>query len=234
MKNFTKNHFKLSSVVILLMLTLLNACKKEDTVDTSIAYFRVTNASPTLSTYNVYLNGTQINPSALPFAGSVAYNARSTGSYNLKFTSASSTTTLLSKDFSINASTYNTIYLINKTNALDIFTAVDDLSVTSATKAYIRFINLSPDASAMDLVNTGTTNTTLFTGKTYKTATGFLAIDGGVYSLDAKETTGGAVRTSLSAFTFTAGYHYDIIYGGLIAPANDTERPVNLQAILIK
>lgn len=234
MKNFTKNTFKLSFTIILLLLTILSACKKEATTSTTIAYFRVLNTSPTLNTYNVYLNGSQVNPAALPFAGGISYNARATGTYNFKFTTASNTTTLLSKDVSLNVGTYHSVYLINKPDALDIFTTTDDLTVPTATKAFIRFINLSPDAPTMDLVRTGTTSTTLFSGKAFKTATDFSAIDGGTYSFDAKETTGGSIKTSLSSFNFMAGYHYDVIYGGLVTQANDTERPVSLQAFLIK
>ncbi|RZK20285.1 MAG: DUF4397 domain-containing protein [Pedobacter sp.] len=34
--------------------------------------------------------------------------------------------------------------------------------------------------------------------------------------------------------TLTAGYHYDIICGGLVSPANDTERAINLVAVMLK
>lgn len=234
MKNLTKNNFKISSLLILMLFTLFSACKKEETTDTTVSSLRVVNGSPALSTYNVYLNGSQINPAALPFAGSISYSSHAAGAYNLKFTTGSTTASLLSKDLTLNQSAYQSFYLINRPAALDGFTVGDDLSIPSTDKAYVRFINLSPDAPTMDLVKTGTTTATWFTGRAFKTASGFLAVDGGTYALDAKETTGGTVKTSLSSVTFTAGYHYDIIYGGLVTPANDTERPVSLQALLIK
>ncbi|SER73945.1 DUF4397 domain-containing protein [Pedobacter rhizosphaerae] len=231
MKNSTLKNFKFLSLTLMFLITL-SACKKDE-VSTTISYLRTVNASPTLATYNIYLNGSVINSAAIPYAGSVAYTAREAGSYSLKFTTASSTENLLTKTVSLSPNMYQSFFLINKGTSLDGLTVSDDLSVPATDKAYIRFINLSPDAPAMDLIKNGAT-TALFTNKTYKTATAFVQVDAGSYTLDAKETSGGAVKASLTGFTFVAGYHYDVIYGGLVTPADDTQRPVNLQAVTIK
>jgi hypothetical protein len=233
MKNFTPSYFKPLTLFVLIAFTALTSCKKTETADPTISYIRVINTSPSLATYNAYFNGTIVNSAALPFGGSTSYYSYTAGSYSLKFTTASSTESLLTKTIALSASTYYSSYLINKPAALDIYTIGDDLSLPVTDKAYIRFINLSPDAPALDLAKTSAT-TTLITNKAYKSASGFIAVDAGTYSLDAKETSSGTVKTSLASTSFLAGYHYDIICGGLVTPANDTERPLNLQAILIK
>ncbi|TCD12656.1 DUF4397 domain-containing protein [Pedobacter frigidisoli] len=231
MKNFTLKNFSYFTVILFFLATTLS-CKKEET-DTTISYLRVINASPTSATYNAYFNGTMLNTVALPYAGAVAYSSYSAGSYNINFTTASSAVSLFTKTISLNQNTSYSFYLINKLGALDGLTIGDDLSTPSLDKAYIRFINLSPDAPALDLAKSAAT-TSLITNKAYKSASGFIAVDAGTYALDAKDSNLGAVKTSLASTTFVAGYHYDIICGGLITPANDTERPLNLQAILIK
>jgi hypothetical protein len=233
MKNFTPFYFRPLTLLVLIAFTALTSCKKTETADPTISYLRVINASPSLATYNAYFNGNIVNSAALPFGGSAAYTSYSAGSYSLKFTTASSTESLLTKTIALSASTYYSSYLINKPAALDIYTIGDDLSLPATDKAYIRFINLSPDAPALDLAKASAT-TTLFTNKAYKSASGFIAVDAGTYSLDAKETSSGTIKTSLTGTSFIAGYHYDIICGGLVTPANDTERPLSLQAILIK
>lgn len=232
MKNFTPFKLKFAPLFVLVIFTVLASCKKEET-DTSISYHRVINASPSLATYNAYFNGAMVNSAALPYGGSAAYASYSPGSYSLKFTTASSAESLLTKTISLGASTYYSTYLINKPAALDTYTISDDLSITATDKAYIRFINLSPDAPALDLAKTSAT-TSWFTNKAFKSASGFITIDAGTYSIDAKETATGTIKTTLASTTFVAGYHYDIVCGGLITPANDTERPLSLQAILIK
>jgi len=233
MKNFTPFHFKSIALFVLIAFTAITSCKKAETTDPTISYLRVINVSPSLATYNAYFNGNMVNSAALPFGGAVNYLSYAAGAYSLKFTTASSAESLLTKTITLNASTYYSSYLINKPAALDVYTIGDDLSIPSTDKAYIRFINLSPDAPALDLAKTGAT-TMLVTNKAYKTASGFIAVDAGTYTLDAKETSSGAVKATSANTSFTAGYHYDIICGGLTAPANDTERPLSLQVITIK
>jgi len=236
MKTSTINYFKKFksySLVLLISTIILGSCGKTETTDTTISYLRVINASPSLATYNVYLNGSTINAAALPFLGSIAYTSRAAGTYGLKFTSGSSVESLYSKDVILSQGTRQSFYLVNKPAQLDGFYTSDDLSLPSADKAYIRFINLALDAPALDLVKTGAT-TAYVTNKAFKTASSFVAIDAGTYSLDAKETTSGVVRTTKTDATFAAGYHYDVICGGLVTPANDTERSLSLQVLTIK
>ncbi|RBQ10247.1 DUF4397 domain-containing protein [Pedobacter miscanthi] len=233
MKSSTPFNFKALTLFVLIAFTAFTSCKKTETADPTISYIRVVNTSPSLATYNAYFNSTMLNSAALPFGGSASYASFAAGAYTLKFTTASSTESLLSKTVSLSASSYYSTYLINKPNALDIYTIGDDLSVPVADKAYIRFINLSPDATAFDLFKTSGT-TALFTGKTFKNASGFITVDAGTYSLDAKETSSGTVKATTGSTTFTAGFHYDVILNGLVTPANDTERALTLQAITIK
>lgn len=233
MKHFTPSHFKSITLFALIAFTALTSCKKTETADPTISYLRVVNASPSLATYNAYFNGGIVNSAALPFGGSSAYISYPAGTYSLKFTTASSTESVLTKSITLNASTNYSSYLINKPAALDVYTIGDDMSIPSTDKAYIRFINLSPDAPALDLAKTSAT-TTLATNKAYKSASGFIAVDAGTYTLDAKENSSGTVKATSASNSFVAGYHYDIICGGLVTPVNDTERPLSLQVILIK
>lgn len=233
MMMFTLKKFKCYSFFALSALIGLTACKKQETVDSTLSNFRVINAAPTLGTYNVYLNGSVLNSAALPFAGSTAYLAQNAASYSLKFTYENAAESLLTKTITLNSSTYQSFYLINKPNALDILAVTDDLGVPSTDKAYVRFINLSPDAPAFDLAKTSAT-TSLTTNKTFKTASGFIAVDPGTFTLDLKETSTGIVKAISESTTFLAGYHYDVIAGGLVNPANDTERTLSVQVLQIK
>jgi len=233
MRNFTLKKTGFILLALAVFSTILTSCGKTEVADTTISYVRVVNGSPSLATYNVYLSGNIINSAALPFLGATSYTSRSSGAYNLKFTSASSTETLFTKDISLNPSTNYSYYLVNKSGQLDGFLIGDDVSVSAADKAYIRFVNLSPDAPTLDLAKTGAT-TSLITNKAYKTASAYITIDAGTISLDVKDTSTGTVRTTKTDATFAAGYHYDVICGGLVSPANDTERALTLQVLTIK
>ncbi|WP_316802022.1 DUF4397 domain-containing protein [Pedobacter nototheniae] len=234
MKNFTPfKRLTSHSFLLLIMVASMVSCKKTDTTETPITNLRVINASPATATYNVYLSGTQLNAVALPFAGASTYKAGTPGTYTLKFTTANATESLFSKDLTLVQNNYSSFYLINKPGQLDGLLVTDDVNTPDATKAYIRFINLSPDAAALDLVKTGAT-TSLISNKAYKAVSGFIAVDAGSISFDAKETTSGTVKITLAGNTLAAGYHYDVIYGGLSSPANDSERPLTLQVLKIQ
>lgn len=233
MRNFTLKKTGFILFALALCSTILTSCGKTEIADTTISYVRVVNGSPSLATYNVYLSGNIINSAALPFLGSTSYTSKSAGAYTLKFTTASSTESLFSKDITLNPSTNYSYYLVNKTGQLDGLLISDDLSIPAADKAYIRFVNLSPDASALDLLKTGTT-TALVPNKAYKTASSYITVDAGTISLDVKDTSTGAVKITKTDVALAAGIHYDIICGGLVTPSNDTEKALTLQVLTIK
>lgn len=232
MEHFTNQFDKknLFFVFLFIMASFLSACKKED-ANSESTYLRVINEAPNIGTYNVYLNNSIINTAALPFGGSIAYGPRDAGSYTLKFTTANTIESLLTSTITLNKNAYHSFYLTGKVNALESLLLTDDLSVPAADKAYIRFINLAPDAAALDLTKTG--GTVLFTNRNYKTASGFIAIEPGTYDLDIKDASG-TVKKTLTGATFILGFHHDIICNGLLNPSNDTEKALNLQVLTIK
>lgn len=230
--SFSKN-FKFAYAILLFISILFSACQKQEEIDSTLSYIRVINTAPTLATYYPIINGSSISSAALPFGGSTTYTTYLSGVNTLKFTSESNAESLLTKTISLAAGTYSSFYLINKPGALDGLMISDDLSLPAADKAYIRYINLSPDAPAMDLAKTGEA-TPLITNKTYKTASAFIAVSPGTYTFDAKETDTGTIKATSTSAIFTAGYHYDIICGGLINPANDTERAINVVTVMLK
>lgn len=233
MMMFTLKKFKCYSFLALSFLIGLTACKKQETVDSTLSNFRVINTAPTLGTYHVFLNGSALTTAALPFAGSTAYIAQNAAPYTLKFTAENSTESLLTKTIALSTSAYQSFYLINKPGSLDLLAITDDLGVPATDKAYIRLVNVSPDAPAFDLAKTGAT-TSLITNKAFKTASGFLVVDPGTFTLDLKETTSGTIKAVSESTAFVAGYHYDIIAGGLANPANDTEQTLTLRILQIK
>lgn len=236
MKNlslFSPRNSTLTPAILLLILFAVSSCKKKEDTDTTIGYLRVINSAPTLATYYPFINSTSVSSSALPYGGSTAYTTNASGSTTVKFTAENNAESLFTKTINLSPSTYNSFYLINKPGSLEGLLIADDLSMASADRAYIRYINLSPDAPALDLAKTGEA-TALITNKSYKTASGFIAVTPGAYTFDAKETSTGTVKAVSSSATLAAGYHYDIICGGLINPTNDTERTINVTTVLIK
>ena len=224
MKISTSFNYKRSTYSLIMMAVaagslLFNSCKKDDTTAAVISGLSIINASPTPSTYNVYLNtDTKVNTAALPFGGTRSYVNIPTGSNTLKFTSASSIESILTKTIVSTENVAYSYYLIGNTAAnLDGLLITDDLSVPSGEKAYVRFINVSPDAPALDLAVTAATANTI-SDKSYKAASAFVQLDPKTYSFDIKDKATGVVKTTLTGIVLAAGGHYTIIAKGMNNP----------------
>jgi hypothetical protein len=232
-KQFIKNfryHFTL--ILVLCGVLALQSCKKESS--NTIAggtYLSVVNASPLLATYNVYLNDSQANAAALPFGGVISYLQLTAGDYTAKITSASSVESLLTKKVSLAENSVYSLFLISDNNALDGLLVTD--AINAATdKAFIRFINLSPDAPALDMAVKGST-TNIVNNQSFKSASAFTSIDPNTYTFDLKENIGGTVRTSLPSVVLTAGVYYTVISRGFLTPT-DVQQKFSAQLITNK
>ncbi|SDL02163.1 protein of unknown function [Pedobacter sp. ok626] len=225
-KTGIKNLSQLIAVTLLLFSLLLTSCSKE-TETTAYAYLSVANVSPTLGTYNIYLDGTKSNTSgAVAFGGILAYSTLTAGNHTLSFTTESSVNVLATKTVSLEENGVYSAFLIDKGNNLDVLLIKDEINVASTEKAFIRFINLSPDAPELDL--SVSEAETLISGKAYKSASAFQAIDPKTYSFELKAN--GIVKTILTDQTLTAGKYYTIIARGLTT-VGDIDQPFGAQLI---
>lgn len=217
-------------LLLVICAVSFNSCKKEEEVNVNISYLRVFNASPTFGTYNLYTNDKMINTGPIPFGGSLAYAQFEAGTHSIKFTTAGDVTSLLTKQVTLAAKKVNTLYLIDKDDKLDAIFVVDgDAGVTSSDKAFVKFINLSPDAPALDLkVKDGAS---LVTSKAYKTGSEYAQIDPKTYSFEIKDSATGNVKTTLTDVVFTAGRYYTIISRGLLNPGTN-QQPFSAQSII--
>jgi len=228
---FTAKATRLFSILLLLGTVFLNSCKKGDDVTVvDPAYFRIINVSPSLGTYNVYINDQILTTAALPFGGVIPYKTFEPAAYSLKFTTASSITSLLTKQVTLKSKELSSFYLIEKPGQLDGLIVADGVQAAVSTqKTSIRFINLSPDAPALDLTIVGGTSVT--TNKGYKSFSTYAEFDAKKYSFEIKDSTTGAVKATLTDLDLVAGRLYTIIARGLVNPGTN-EQPFTAQSII--
>jgi hypothetical protein len=204
----------------------LSSCAKDETTTTQVSGLTVINTSPTLGTYNVYLNTVQVNTAAIPFTGTIPYFQITPGVNTVKFTTASSTDNLLTKEVTLENDKAYSLFLIGKAGQLDGLLVPDDLSPVSANQAFIRFINLSPDAATLELSETG--KAAIVKEEAYKSASPFVATEAKTYSFDLKDKVTGVVLKTLTGVTLSSGKMYTIAACGIVdATAND--QPLRIQ-----
>ena len=214
---------------VLFFMVGLSSCKKEEPTNPSGAYIRFINTSPTLGTFNIFFDDTKINTAAIPFGGTLNYTLYAAGNHTVKYTTATNANSVLTKQISLTANQIHSAYLINKDANLEVLMVVDDASVTSTTKAFVKFINLSPDAPALNLDVKAGTN--LAKDKTYKTGSAYIQIDPKTYDLDIKDSATGAVKTTLTGVEMAAGRYYTVFSRGLLTPGTN-DQPFSAQSII--
>lgn len=224
---------KASQITALVMLSacsiLFNACSKDEEAAPSISGLMVVNASASTGTYNLYWGSTKINSAALPFLGTIPYFQITPGTSTLKFTTANSVESVLTKDITLEAEKPYSLFLIQDIPQLDAVLIQDDLSPSSNEKAFIRFINLSPDAPALDLVQTGAS--VLINDKAFKTVSDFVTADPKAYTFEVKNKLTGEVVATLKDITLTAGKMYTIAACGYLNPS-DLQHPARIEVFI--
>lgn len=211
-------------------ITLISACGKNDTEVVNYGSLSVYNTSPTSATYDAYINGTKANGAALPYAGGIKYARLNPGSYEVKFSVAGETASVYTKNgVPVTSNAFSTLYLVGTSGNFDGLLLTDDFANTSVEKAYVRFINLSPDAAALDLgIKDATTN--LASNKAYKAYSGFVAVDPGAKVLEIKNASSTTVKATFDR-TLVKGTFYTVIAGGKVTP-DANERAFNGQIIV--
>ncbi|RZJ78429.1 MAG: DUF4397 domain-containing protein [Flavobacterium sp.] len=220
------------SIFALILAVSLTACKTDEIEVTPASYISVFNASPTAATYDVYLSDVKFNSAALPFGGGTTYTAKPVGNYNIKLTVAGRIESLITKSVNLAENKYYSYYFIDRPNVIDGLLVSDDLSATTTDKAFVRFINLSPDASSLDLVTS--TGTSVATDKAFKQNSAFIQIATGATVLVIKDKATGITKSTLESFNFVTGGYYTVIARGLLNPASTTENSFSGQVILHK
>lgn len=231
--SFYTSKNKIVLVFALMLVALgLNSCKKEEEKEyTDASYVRHVNASPTLGTYNIYFDDSKVNTSAIPFGGTVSYSPYAAGSHTVKYTTATNIQSLLTKSVTLEANKIQTLFLIGQANNLDALLVVDDATEAGAfsEKAFVKFINLSPDAPALSLEING--GASLYQNKAYKANSNYIEVEAKEYTFDIKDSATGAVKTSLPNLTLGKGRYYTIIARGMLNPGAN-EQPFSAQSII--
>jgi len=230
MKKISTSFLAKGFMALTVCLILLSSCKKTETDTTPYTAVAVYNASPSVATYDVYLGSTRLNNAALPLGGGVAYSQQVAGSYDIKLTVAGRAESLYTKTVNLTQNNYHSFYLIGKPNAFDGIFLTDDLSATSTTNAFVRFVNLSPDAPALSLAITG--GAAVATSQTYKGVSPFVQVAAGSHAFEVKDN--GIVKATLAAVTLVANGHYTIFANGLITPTSPSEIGLGAQIVVNK
>ncbi|WP_419801254.1 DUF4397 domain-containing protein [Mucilaginibacter sp.] len=179
---------------------------------------QVINALAGSTPINFSLNSTQKNTSVITFPGSSGYISVSPGSNYIRFITSASTTNLSTRDtaqqhLNLTADSSYSVFLTGSTSNYSLLKVNDILTNPANTRAKIRFVNVAPDAGALDITINGTG---IYSKIAYKSVAPFVEVPAGTYEFKAMKTgITGTTLATLSNQVLADGKVYTLYAAGL-------------------
>lgn len=178
--SITMRYCVLLCVLFGTLAAFVSGCKDTDAVDpdaTPFTRFMVIFASPTPTTtrdtIDVLIDDIVLG-TGIQYLASTGYLPAPTGSHSLKVRRTRTAASLLSTNFQLDANTNATVFAVDSIAKISVLVVSDTIAIPDTSNAYLRYVQLSPNAPAVDLANR--TGTVLFSNRRFKEFTGFTPI----------------------------------------------------------
>ncbi|MCR8560077.1 DUF4397 domain-containing protein [Mucilaginibacter sp. BJC16-A38] len=216
-KNISKGLVARIGAVCILSV-MLSSCLKDHTSNTplpAVSVMSVVQASPGQPVLDFYLDGTRVNGSGLALGNNLDYFRAYSGKRTASFSQTGTSTQIFSDTVNLKENIAYSLCLVGKTPTLSYLLLTDSLSQPASGSAYLRFVNLSPDAPAVDLAVKDAS--VIAANKGFKGFTSFFSITGKTYSFEIRQAGTSTVLATLNNVNIGNGYVYTIYLEGLVA-----------------
>lgn len=221
-----KFSLKYKAIAAALVLSLgFASCSKMDNnyEPIQVSGLNVIQASPTLELLDVYVDNSRTNQNLdFEFGDKIGYLSAYSGNRTFNVTKKGSLTSLKSLQYALKPKIGYSLFVANTLENIELLMLEDNLEKPATGKAKIRFVNLSPNGGTLNL-NVNGAATDLVTNKAFKEYSDFEPIDAaGSVSFNIKNTTSGAVETTITNYKIEEGKIYTIYAKGLKTNTGDT------------
>lgn len=183
---------------------------------TAEASLRVAHLSPDAPNVDVWLDGAMVAAlTDVPFGAVSAYLTVPAGDHNVQvFATGTSTGAVIDADVTLTADTAYTVAATGELLQQDLqpLVLVDNDMPTVAGNSLVRFVHLSPDAPAVDVVVTG--GATLFPNTSFRGSTSYGSVTAGMYDLEVQLASNQAVALTIPGLVLTGGTNYTVFATG--------------------
>ena len=175
----------------------------------------VIHASPDAPGVDLLLDDKKVNDAPLTFPNNTGYLSIESGKRNIKVNVAGTDTTAIGADIDFMADKSYSLFAIDQVAAIAPLLVEDDLTAPAPGKAHVRFLHLSPDAPAVDIVAKGVG--TVFGDRRFKDVTAFTPVDAGTVTLEVQLAGQGQTVLTVPDLQLMDGKIYTIWAKGLVA-----------------
>jgi hypothetical protein len=210
--------------ILAFVSSLLTSCSK--TTDSSAlpatALVTVIQASPDEPGVSFYFGAEEVNQAPLDFGHGLDYLKVVSGQRTFEFYAAGTSTIIASGTATFNTNSAYSLFLDNTASKPGIFLLPDTLVAPAGSDASVRFIDLSPDAPAVNLVIQG--GKTIASNSIFQGHSSFIPVNGNTtYTFNVVLASTGAVLASLPAVSLSDGTVYTILFEGLYHSTNASD-----------
>lgn len=155
-------------------------------VNPTLSYVRFLHASPDAPRVDIYANGNIIARN-LSYKAFTQYMPLPQGNYNITvFRAGTTNNAVINTRFNLPAGKILTVAAINRLRDIELYAVEDTRLDMNPSKAFVRFVHLSPNTPNVDI--TLPNGTRVFRNVGYKGVSGYIQVDPGVYTLEARPT----------------------------------------------
>jgi hypothetical protein len=202
--------------MICLLAASLSSCIKnnDNTVQPPFALLSVINASPGSPNVDFYLDQNRASVYPIIYGGGLDYLQAYSGDRKVSFYTTGTQTVYLADTIKLQQDKYYSLFLANEAGHQETILVNDSISRPADGKAAIRFVNLSQNAPAADLVIKD--GATLVTNKGYKGVSPFVPVDQKAnYTIEVRQTGTTTVLASLTNVPLNNGSIYTVWLQGV-------------------
>lgn len=211
--------------VLCLLSVLLSSCLKDHNqpYNPPVAYVTFIQASPDEAPLDFLLDNNRVNLNPVNYGDNIDYFRAYTGKRTASFYNHVTGNKLLSDTVTFDADIAYSMFLANVPTKPEIVLLKDSVSRPAGNNAAIRFVNLSPDATSVDLAVQGAAP--IVSNKAYKGFSSFIPITGDKnYTLQVLQHGTNTVLATLSNVPLNTSVVYTLWFHGLAAGTTTTDK----------
>ena len=203
----------------------LSSCLKNSNNNVVIppaAFVLFADASPDGSPINLYFDNNQVNTTPIAYGTGIDYFKAYAGKRAVSVFNSTTASKLFSDTLQLAFNNTYSLFLINKAATPAYLLLTDTLTRPASTQAGIRFVNVSPDAPAVDFGIQD--STAMVTNKAYKGVSSFLPIKNKKYTFTVRQHGTNTILATLSGVTINSGLIYTVWLHGLVNTTVDAQK----------
>lgn len=228
-KQLLKRSAGLIGMICLLAVSLTSCLKTHnDYVQPPAALISAINASPDAQPVDFFLDQNRANYNSIASGASMDYVKAFTGKRNATFYVSSNQQKIKTDTITLKENQLYSLFLCNVAASPDYLLTRDTIAQPAASKATVRFVNVSPDVPSATLAIQG--GDVLAQNKAYRTYSSFVPVQANTtYTFEIRQGATSTVLTTLPNISLRSGSVYTIWIQGLAGGTGTTKISAQIQ-----